>query len=301
MLLVLAIGPVACDGTHVAADAGADGDADGALDGDAEGDVDEPCVPGCDGGSCVLGEWATICAGTYIMGSPPDEPGRSPDEEQHEVTLTHDFELLSTEVTQLQFEEIMGYNPSNFQSRTESLNPVEQVTWQTAVAYCNQLSERAGLDPCYSCNESGDQCWLSDPYPSPYECPGYRLPTEAEWEYAARAGTTGIRYGDIDEIAWHIDNSGWRSHQVGQKQPNAWGLYDMHGNVREWFNDWFGYYPIGAVTDPWGPETSWGRVARGGAWRSGEDDLRAAGNRGGGTPGLYTDDIGFRPSRTLGL
>jgi formylglycine-generating enzyme required for sulfatase activity len=301
MLLVLTVGPVACDGTHVAADAGADGDADGALDGDAEGDVDEPCVPGCDGGPCVPGEWATICAGTFIMGSPPDEPIRAGDEGQHEVTLTHGFELLSTEVTQSQFEEIMGYNPSNFQREGESLNPVEQVTWQMSVAYCNRLSERAGLDPCYSCNGSGDQCWLSDPYRSPYECLGYRLPTEAEWEYAVRAGTTGTRYGEADDIAWYQDNSGWRSHQVGQKQPNAWGLYDMHGNVGEWCNDWHGDYPLGAVTDPWGPETSWGRISRGGTWASGEMNLRAAGYRWVGTTGVSVDDTGFRPSRTLGL
>ena len=140
-------------------------------------------------------------------------------------------------------------------------------------------------------------CSPSNRYSTPYVCPGYRLPTEAEWEYAAQAGTTGPRYGELNAVAWYSDNSGGTTHRVGQKRANTLGLYDMLGNVWEWCHDWHGDYPGGSMTDPSGPGAGSGRVARGGSWGNGTRDVRAA-NRYGGTPGYRYDALGFRLSRS---
>ena len=141
------------------------------------------------------------------------------------------------------------------------------------------------------------ECEPGDSYSSPYECPGYRLPTESEWEYAARAGTFGPRYGDLDDVAWYSGNSGGRTHDVGGLDPNDWGLYDMLGNAWEWCHDWYDDYPSGSVTDPWGPSTGSARVSRGGSWGLGAEGVRAA-DRAWGGPGGRADFIGFRPSRS---
>ena len=125
----------------------------------------------------------------------------------------------------------------------------------------------------------------------------YRLPTEAEWEYAARAGTSGDRYGNVDAIAWCGDNSRWRTHPVGRKAPNAWGLYDMLGNVWEWTQDWYGDYPGGSVTDPRGPVSGSGRVCRGGSWYSNAGGCRAS-DRHYYSPGHRGSGLGFRLLRT---
>ncbi|MBM3903474.1 MAG: formylglycine-generating enzyme family protein [Verrucomicrobia bacterium] len=122
----------------------------------------------------------------------------------------------------------------------------------------------------------------------------YRLPTEAEWEYAARAGTTGARYGELDTIAWWYGNAGNQTHPVKQKAPNAWGLYDMLGNVWEWCSDWSGEYPTGSVTDPTGPNSGSVRVIRGGSWSDGARDARSA-DRDGRVPGAR-GLLGFRPA-----
>ncbi len=228
-----------------------------------------------------------IPAGVFMMGSPSSEEGRYDDETQREVRITRPFWLKTTEVTQGEWESVMGSNPSHFSSCGKNC-PVENVSWFDAIGYMNKLSEREGLERCYE----------SDGRFKGLRCTGYRLPTEAEWEYAARAGTTGARYGSLDSVGWYRGNSGRRTQAVGQKTPNAWGLYDMLGNVYEWVQDWYGAYPSGAVVDPLGPYSGARRVYRGGYWDGGARYLRAA-IRGDGTPGVRSNRIGFRLSRSM--
>ena len=197
-----------------------------------------------------------IKSGTFMMGSPEDELGRSKSETQHQVTLTKGYWLGKFEVTQAQYEAVMGKNPSNWKG---SDLPVESMTWFDAKEFCAKLTaiER----------EAGR---LLEGYE-------FTLPTEAQWEYACRAGTTtalnsGKNLSDMyecpemDEVGWYDGNSDDTTHPVGQKQPNAWGLYDMHGNVNEWCLDWLGDYPTSAVTDPTGSVAGEYRVMRGGSW-----------------------------------
>jgi formylglycine-generating enzyme required for sulfatase activity len=178
-----------------------------------------------------------------MMGSPDSEQGRASNEgPQHEVTISKPFYMGATEVTQAQYEAVMGTNPSKIKGPT---NPVVSVSWEDAGEFCRKLSEKTGKT--------------------------VRLPTEAEWEYACRAGTkTRFSFGDSDialgDYAWCGRNSGGKAHPVGRKKPNAWGLYDMHGNVWEWCVDWYGSYSSGASTDPQGAGSGGTRVARGGAW-----------------------------------
>ena len=219
-------------------------------------------------------EFARIPAGTFVMGSPEDEEGRYDREgPQHEVRISQDFWIGKYEVTQAEWEAVTGKNPSHFKD-CGARCPVEQVSWEDAQEFIRKLNERE--------------------FGSGYV---YRLPTEAEWEYAARAGTTGARHGELDEIAWYYDNSTGTTHPVGQKRANAWGLHDMLGNVWEWTADWFGDYPGGAVTDPTGPSTGSGRVLRGGGWCYYAWYVRSA-NRSGHSPGRRSGYIGFRLVRT---
>jgi formylglycine-generating enzyme required for sulfatase activity len=203
---------------------------------------------------------------TFELGSPTNEVGRSSDEgPQTAVTITHGFWMGKFEVTQREYLAVIGSNPSGFPG---DLNrPVESVSWLDATNYCAKLTQQelaAGRIP-----------------------PGslYRLPTEAEWEYAAKAGTsTRFSYGDDPALtglaahAWYAVNSGNMTHPVGQKAPNPWGLFDMAGNVLEWCLDWYGPYPGGFETDPQGPASNalQVKVIRGGAWDGFETDCRSA-------------------------
>jgi formylglycine-generating enzyme required for sulfatase activity len=208
-----------------------------------------------------------IPAGSFDMGS--DSPKAFDQNPVHQVTISHAFELQTTEVTQAQWTAVMGNNPSHFKG--DDL-PVDSVSWDDAQQFIGKLNE---LDPGKN----------------------YRLPTEAEWEYACRAGTKDPRYGDPDAIAWWHGNSGEQTHAEGQKQPNAWGLYDMIGNVWELCSDWKAPYPSGAVTDPTGPSSGYYyRVSRGGSWF----DVRSALNatfRSSPEPGYRGNSLGFRLAR----
>jgi len=247
------------------------------------------------------GQWVLINAGTFTMGSPEDEPGRGDDETLHRVTITRDFLLQSTEVTQGQWQEVMGNNPSHFH-RCGRDCPVEKVTWFEAVAYTNALSKREGLPECYrlgGCTKSPGQGMLCTSMSfEGLSCRGYRLPTEAEWEYAARAGSRRPLYGDLGSIAWYFANSGLTTHPVGLKRPNPWGLYDIFGNVREWCHDWYGPLQPGPARDPIGPPDGVKRVRRGGAWFYLTSYTRAA-DRNGCTPDYRRSGIGIRPARSM--
>ena len=245
------------------------------------------------------------------MGSPSSEKCRYSNEGQHQVTLTHKFEMMTTEVTQGQFTSLMGYSPSYFTSCGGTC-PVEQVSWYEAAAYANALSTKMGKTACYACTGSGASvsCNEATAYAGAkiYTCPGYRLPTEAEWEYAYRAGSSTAFYNggitscssvdpNLDKIGWYGENSSNKTHSVGQKTANAWGLYDMAGNVWEWCHDWYGTYPTSSVTDPVGTSGSY-RVGRGGSWYYYAYDARAA-NRFVGSPGNRAFSLGFRLARSV--
>ena len=218
-------------------------------------------------------EFMWIPAGRFLMGSPEDEEGRDADELQHEVRISEGFWMKKYEVTQGEWESVMGANPSFFKDCGPRC-PVEKVSWFDTEEFTQRLNGR----------ESGKG----------YR---YRLPTEAEWEYAARAGTTGARYDVLGEIAWYDENSGDRTHPVGQKQANAWDLHDMLGNVWEWTGDWYGWYLSGSVTDPQGPSTGLIRVVRGGSWYYYAGAVRSAA-RYNSSPGARFSSIGFRLVRT---
>ncbi len=230
-----------------------------------------------------------IAPGTFTMGSPPNEKDRQSNEgPQTEVTISRGFLMSKYEVTQAQYKAVMGTNPSSFKGDNK---PVNYVSWHDAVAYCSKLMEKEKA---------------ARRLPVGYE---YRLPTEAEWEYACRAGTTTrFSYGDdpdysqLGGYAWYWSNETGSTHPVGRKKPNGWGLYDMHGNVWEWCQDWYGKYPGGSVTDPQGPATLWSpsgdpsRVSRGAGWEYGGTGYCRSASRGNDIkPGVRNAFLGFRP------
>jgi formylglycine-generating enzyme required for sulfatase activity len=184
-------------------------------------------------------QFVRVQPGEFTMGS---ELGEANERPQHRVRITKVFELGKYEVTQAQWEAVMKENPSQFRERDL---PVDSVSWNSAHEFVTRLN---AMDPAHH----------------------YRLPTEAEWEYAARSGTTGDFAGDLDAMGWYYSNSDSRTHTVGGKQPNAWGLYDMHGNVWEWCQDWYAAnaYSTSAAADPQGPEDGATKVLRGGSWGS---------------------------------
>ena len=251
--------------------------------------------------------WVRICPAEFTMGSPLSEESRGIDETPHEVTLTFSFEISTTEVTQGQFEALMGYNPSYFSTEGEGAPcgsdcPVEMLTWSESAAYCNALSDRAELDNCYVCSGSGMSlsCELSSDWSSPYMCPGYRLPMEAEWELTARSGTSGARYGELDAVAWYQDNADGSPHIVGTREPSPWGLYDMLGNVSEWCHDRYQLYHAMPVVDPVGQSSTASWVWRGSSYASEGEDVRAAFRM--WSPVLFestSSSRGFRPVRTI--
>jgi len=223
-----------------------------------------------------------IPPGTFRMGSPTNEVDRWDNEgPQTAVTISRGGWMGKYEVTQGEYVALRGSNPSFFTGDTN--RPVERVTWYEAAAFCAALTDRERAAGRIATNSL------------------YRLPTEAEWEYACRAWTSDRRfsYGDdpgytsLTDYAWYGDNSGGTTHPVGQKLPNPWGLYDMHGNVREWCEDWFDTYVGGIAVDPQGPATGSDHLIRGGTWDNNARDCRSA-NRDSAPPGNDNDNFGFR-------
>jgi len=202
-----------------------------------------------------------------------------------------DFYIGKYEVTQKEWTEIMGKNLSNWKG--DNL-PVEKVSWYDAVKFCNKKSDKEGLTRCYSGSGTNTKCNFS--------ANGYRLPTEAEWEYSARGGnkSKGYKYSgshNIGSVAWYNDNSGRKTHKVGTKQPNELGIYDMSGNVREWCNDWYESYSSSSQTNPRGASSGSDRVLRGGSWDSYASCCRVA-FRYYSYPDRSDYLIGFRLSRS---
>ena len=206
-----------------------------------------------------------VAPGEFMMGSPASEKGRVDRESQHKVKLTKGFYIGKYEVSQGQWEKVTGHNPSSF----KGVNlPVEKVCWENCMSFCKKLGA------------------------------GFRLPTEAEWEYAARGGnrSKGFIYSgsnNLDEVGWYVSNTGKKTHEVGKKKANELGIYDMSGNVWEWCSDWYGNYPVDEVTDPTGVATGSGRVVRGGGWYYSTSGCRSAYRR-YGPPFRAYDNRGFR-------
>ena len=212
----------------------------------------------------LLGNFVKIPSGEFMMGSNGGQDNEKP---VHKVIISKNFEIGATEVTQEQWVKVMGENPSAF--RDGGSYPVENVSWDYVQQFLKRVNDSSKI---YT----------------------YRLPTEAEWEYACRAGTKGDYAGKLAEIAWYgYDIDVHRSYLVAQKKPNAWGLYDMHGNVSEWCNDFYDTYPNQTVTDPVGPSTGRTKVIRGGGWDTHADFCKSSTRR-DELSFVYNYSVGFR-------
>lgn len=275
-----------------------------ATDGEASSTVavDVVTIGGaCGDGAVTLSasgvDFVTVCAGSFDMGCTPGQPSCAADESPvRTVTLTQDYYLARTEVTQAQFAALMGYDGSR-DTTCGADCPVEQVTWHEAAAFTNAMSAAAGLSPCYTCTGAGSTV-ACVPVSTAYSCDGYRLPTEAEWEGAARCGEDLPYAGDVDywTVAWTYVNS-YAKQPVASKLPNLCGLYDMSGNIGEWTEDRYGPYPSTDEVDPVGPRVGSQVVNRGGSWGTAVNGCRVAyRNEWYGTAG--TEYVGFRVART---
>lgn len=219
-------------------------------------------------------EFVKIPGGSFMMGcSPGDAESQQEEKPAHPVVITRSFEIGKCQVTQADYKAVMATNPSFHEGPNL---PVEGVSWDDAHRFCEALnSKRDGYR--------------------------YRLPTEAEWEYAARAGDGSCRYGPLVEVAWSHDNSDGRTHPVGEKKPNAFGLYDTLGNVWEWVEDWYAadYYSHSPKSDPKGPDSGDYRVSRGGSWRGIARGLARVSSRYCLKPSVRSIVVGFRCARDL--
>jgi formylglycine-generating enzyme required for sulfatase activity len=254
--------------------------------------------------------WACINPGSFTM-----TDGSNP----HQVTIGGLFWMKATEVTQGEYQMAMGNNPSTY-TMCGSNCPVEHVSWYLAIAYANRLSALEGVPGCYT-NAAGQSYTATDAvagvvptWASGVGCPNYRLPTEAEWEYATRAGTTTALYNgpiivngcspidpNMDAIGWYCGNTTTGPHPVGLKQRNPWGLYDTLGNVLEWVWDWQGTYPTTPQTDPLGAASGPGRVTRGGTFAVGGPQFCSCGFRNWDDPSKGTGNggVGIRVVRAF--
>ena len=267
----------------------------------------------------VVNDFVTISAGSMPLNS----------DGSYHVTLTKAYMICDHEVTQKEWQGVMGNNPSYFQGKeadkkvadgeVQENRPVEYVSWYDAIAYCNKLSIKDGLQPCYSVKVGGTEVdWANLKYENiptesdgvwnaavcDFSKTGYRLPTEAEWEIAARGGLTGDVYAGTDDVtklgdyAWYTDNSKERTHEVKKKQANGYGLYDMTGNVWEWCWDWYGNYAASA-TNPTGAASGSYRVRRGGSWYDDATFCHATGRDNDLPADRNNNYLGFRVVRTV--